>query len=186
MKDVSLGQLMRFGLAGGIFVGLLLFGFSEPRSALTGEPSSVVVGLAFAVSLLSGTVIYSLHRAMLFPQIRRALFRFVQEERSALEVDMERWSLSIELGEGRSMQSRLVVWADQIHFLYCAAWGTLLALLVGRVVGWSLAFEPVIALGFAAAVLVTTLVSNYQYQLYEVRVMKADRERLAQLTSAST
>ena len=183
MKDLSLGQLMRFALAGGIYLGALLVGFVEPRAELHAQTSGLIVGVATAVALLFGSILYSVHRALLLPVIRKVLMSKAGEKIDPIEFDLRRWSLSLDLGP-QSLQTKLGLWADQIHFLYCAAWASLLAVVTGWLFGWTASSQTWLVLVAAALLLAVAVHYNWKYQEYELAAIEADEGRRAQLTSA--
>ena len=139
MKTLGLQELLRYATSGGIGLAVLVLAFPEVKSSIgpmeTGQETTLVVGLV----LLIGTLIYNLHRALIYPIIFRIVglislprhfsWRLLnpwQPSDVELKVDRWRWENSDE------RRRRWDEWGAQTHSLYCAAWAILAALLLGR------------------------------------------------------
>jgi hypothetical protein len=144
------------------------------------------VTLVLGAILVFGSLVYNIHRALLFPPFFRAIGlitifpkipdgnRFIQFchfwwwwRPSKAEIDLDRWRWK-RLAKHRD---RWDVWAAHAHFLYCAAWATLLAFIVGLCKwGWPGCRAWLILA--AVFLLIAGMVNNYRL-LYS---MNAERE----------
>lgn len=153
MKDLTLDELLRYVFAGGIALLTLYFshrGAFENRGSGNAFFDTSVLG---AVALIVGSLIYSLHRALLYPLVYRVLTWLLyvrkkkRSERHGLKccpytptelefnLDIEGWKRN---QNEKSMQKNLNSWATQVHFLFCSTW----AVVVGLFVGWIAMGKP--------------------------------------------
>jgi hypothetical protein len=156
MQQLRLDELLRYCLSGGI--GLVVFaasfrGVLDKLANLTGNRPELITtqgAAVLGVSLLTGALVYSLHRALIYPLVYRAwtlilcwrIYRFHSSYllplfASPLEVslDLLRWKRRKDSHYFAAGQSE---WGAQVHFLYCSTWAIVAALVVGRALG----FEP--------------------------------------------
>jgi hypothetical protein len=139
MKELGLQDLLRYALSGGIGLAVLLLTYPAATSSIKDMEASKETTLILGSVLLIGTLIYNLHRALLFPVLFRivglitlhgtftwALFIPWWPSDRELRVDRWRWD---HLNE---KSRRWDEWGAQTHFLYCAAWAVLAALLLGK------------------------------------------------------
>jgi hypothetical protein len=148
MKDLGLLELLRYALSGGIGVAVLLL--THPLAACSVRQMDVTkeTTLALGSVLLIGTLIYNVHRAVVYPIFLRIIGFFVprwnfdwknwkgwsiwrnwnpwKPSNSELEVDRWRWS-----DDPEKRPRRWDEWGAQTHSLYCAAWAIWLALKIG-------------------------------------------------------
>jgi hypothetical protein len=186
MKDLNLDQLLRYGFAGVMFLFALAAAFEQPWALLTAQDFSAAFAVAAsAVTLTIGCVIYALHRAVLYLPFYRIFRAAAGRHESPVQLDIQRWR---HLAADGTLQSRLGEWAAQLHFLYCVAWATIAALLLGHAAAWrtsvlygSMWFISVGALGAAAF-------HHYRYQCWEREVFRADADALrkAHIDSANS
>jgi hypothetical protein len=134
MKDLDLLQLLRYGFAGGIFLAALLLVHWSPEQV---DPdryfSAPLVAAAAFMSLAAGSTIYSLHRAVPYPILNWIVLKATHGATSAMELDIRRWTYLED--KKQTLLPRLVDWAAQVHFLYCASWALVLAVWTGRLIG---------------------------------------------------
>jgi hypothetical protein len=144
MKELGFQDLLRNALSACVGIGAFLFmypcGACLLGSMVGSGESAGRVTLILGSILTIGTLIYTIHRALAYPVVFRVIglvaikyrnhpwwiwwpFQPTAEE---LEVDRWRWQL------GRDQIDRWDRWGAMTHFLYCAAWATLLARCVGR------------------------------------------------------
>jgi hypothetical protein len=142
MKALGLQELLRYALAGGIGLAVLLLTYPAVSRSIGGMEAAKETTLVLGLVLLVGTMIYNLHRALLYPVLIRLVgltslpwkssWRLMnpwQPSDAELEVDRWRWNLSNEV------RTRWDEWGAQTHSLYCAAWAIFAALLLGNYMG---------------------------------------------------
>ena len=79
--------------------------------------ASAVLGIV----LLTGSVIYTVHRSILYPLFYKFLVLVVYRENkiNTVTLDCKRWE---RYKDPTSLQGNFKEWASQIHFLYCSFW----------------------------------------------------------------
>ena len=139
MEKLKLQELLRYAFSGALFylaLGLVYLCKEEL------SPINVSAGyatLAIGLVLLSGSLLYAMHRALTYPFIFfpgallvLSLFRLYQfewrilipflESNAELEVDRCRLRLRHEPGKkGEALHAMLDEWSAQVHFLYCSS-----------------------------------------------------------------
>jgi hypothetical protein len=177
MKELGLQELLRYALSGG--VGIAALRIIYPQSACLLSRAGGEVTLLLGAILVGGSLIYNLHRSVLFPPIFRWIGRKTLLPNQSLhvgcwwkpsrdEIALDRWRWKLADREG----SRWGEWGAQTHFLYCAAWATLLALIVGLFKwGWP-GCRGIWGILAAISLLCVGFVNNYRL-LYS---MNAERE----------
>jgi hypothetical protein len=144
VKELKLEELLRYAFAGG--VGLLALPIVFP-STISGDHKDIAdAAFIFGLALLFGSLLYGLHRSLVYPLIHRgllfvmsvffSLFRFEWEmwvpyrpTNVELALDYWRWRA---ISEKDFSQPQLAEWGAQVHFLYCSAWAVLTTLYVGK------------------------------------------------------
>jgi len=133
-KEVTLDELLRYVFAGGI--ALLTLYVSHPSAFESRRSGSALfdTSVLAAVALIVGSLIYSLHRALLYPLVYRVLvwILYARKQNASkghslkcypykleLKLDIERWRRS---QNEKSLQKNLNSWATQVHFLFCSTW----------------------------------------------------------------
>ncbi len=197
MPALSFGKYLRFALSGAVFfaaVALLADDAGrEPRFARVYEVSNLGdATLLVGACLLVGTIVYALHRALLYVVVLRVLqlvlaVLCITKWRSVLLCPFRPTPFEHRLRRGlwRAAEKdpfthkQVTGWGDQVHLLYCAAWAILLALYVVPKRAW----RPHTDLRHDAWVLAVVLaafgaVANLRL-LYaimdEVRTMRAEK-----------
>lgn len=147
---LRLDDLLRYALSGGAGLGTLWLTYPDLVPSAQQGPGfalTTVVGFTF----IAGSIIYSLHRAMVYPVFYRLALRS-RLERVAnwkafvcswkvrdfeilavwktldAEMELDRWRWK---NKEHFASTRLSEWGAQVHLLYCAAWAILAALFVG-------------------------------------------------------
>jgi len=146
VEKLKLQELLRYAFSGALFyLALGLVYLSKEEQC----PISVSVGyatLAIGLVLLSGSLLYTMHRALTYPFIFfpgtllvlslfgkyqfewKILIPFL-ESSAELEVDRCRLRLRHELGQkGEALHAVLDEWSAQVHLLYCSSMAVGLAL----------------------------------------------------------
>jgi hypothetical protein len=182
MKELGLQNLLRYAFAGGIAVASFLLMYPNlicPTALCSfhidgAEGVTLILGLV----LIAGTVIYNVHRALVFPIFYRitglltlpyacalSLLNPWRPAERELEVDNWRWS------HDKNARRRWDEWGAQTHFLYCAAWAIPAAWLAGKfLISTSCRAEHGLFFLFLFAVtLLAGWVNNYRL-LYTINV----------------
>ena len=149
MKELGFQELLRYALSGGVGLASLLLMYPNVACLIGPIDSAGEVTLILGATLLLGTLVYNIHRALLFPPFFRAIGlitisqtdskwkRFIEfcqfwlwwrPSKAEIDYDSWRWELP------DKHRDRWVSWAAHPHFLYCAAWATWAAFLFGRCV----------------------------------------------------
>ncbi len=139
MKELGLQELLRYALSGGIGIAVLLLIYPAAACSIKNMEAAKETTLILGSVLLIGTLIYNIHRALLFPVLFRivGLFTLPWTFTGALlipwlpsdhELRVDRWRWEHLNGKSRRWDE----WGAQTHFLYCAAWAVLAALLLGK------------------------------------------------------
>lgn len=149
MKELGLQELLRYALSGGVGLASLLLMYPNIAHLIGHIDGAGEVTLILGAILVFGTLVYNIHRVFLFPIFFRAIglitisgtdsgwkrftqfcqfWRWWRPSRAEIAVDRWRWGLA------DALRHRLDEWAAQTHFLYCAAWTTCAAFLLGHCV----------------------------------------------------
>jgi len=143
--QLKLEELLRYSFAGAIGLFALVLCFGGLAALATTEPEITQASILDGVALALGALIYTAHRAVVYPLIYRlilvvlglcSVYRFdkfllVPFVPRPLEVrlDFLRWKRA---KDENYAQPRLAEWGAQVHFLYCSSWAVLLALEFGK------------------------------------------------------
>ena len=142
MKELGLQDLLRYVLAGGIGIASLLRMYPGAAFSVRNLDAAKEVEIVVGASLVLGSVIYNVHRALVYPVFYRiiglvtlpctnlTLWLLLPWRPSQDEIEADRWRRELK-EEARQHWSE---WGAQTHFLYCAAWAILLVLVFGRYV----------------------------------------------------
>jgi hypothetical protein len=151
MKELSLRDVLRYGVAGGIILLTLALieGYSNVRMlpVATLGGATALLGLA----LVLGAVLYSAHRAAIFPFILRAQLRFSNGARELLGCSVQIWTIvseeemrfdELRWKEPEALKPNFSEWGDQMHLLYTSGEGIALGLLVELIAPNGLTLRP--------------------------------------------
>ncbi len=146
MKELKLDELSRYGFAGGLFIVVLLISHPEwnifaDKATGLGETASLLGG-----SLLAGSLIYALHRAIAYRIMITIAFCLVDLfypggfdwtllkpiAPSRTELRLDHWHLRMRQTNDQ-MEPYSAGWGAQVHLLYCSAWAILLGKLIAVV-----------------------------------------------------
>jgi hypothetical protein len=144
MKELRLEDVFRYALSGGIGFVVLLLTYPKAVCSMSylaaslGKPEGALgVTLMLGVVLLTGTVIYNVHRAATYPIFLRLLGRHLLGaprepfwnpwKPSKFELDLDYWRS----GLCDTQRHRWDEWGAQTHSLYCGAWAIFAALTLG-------------------------------------------------------
>ena len=126
MMDMSLGELLRYGLAGGNLAALFYLRYRPELPSVDGiETSAMVLG----ASLLVGAIVYSVHRALPYPFVMFPIALRIAGYRSSLR-EFEK-TRDAAMDKNTRVQRHASEWGAQVHFLYSLCWSTLLVPLIG-------------------------------------------------------
>ena len=178
IAPLDLNQLMRYGFAGGNFVLLFCVSFPDAVSnrlkyigAIGGASGVLTTAALLAATLLIGSVVYVVHRALPFQLATKILAILTRDGTNVVDLDIDRWKNT---KEKKSLQRDMKEWAAQVHFLYCLTWSTALVLLVGW---WgsltSSRWQPICWWLFHLY-LFSAIVHHCRYHVWERRVFDED------------
>jgi hypothetical protein len=185
MPNLNLNELLRSGFAGAVFMLVAMGAFDNPRTFFSEENSAPLVlgALTTALGLTIGVVIYAIHRAVPYPLLYFVMKTLTNRKHSMLDLDVMRWKHSMNKD---ALQHKLQDWAAQVHFLYCLAWASVVALILGNALGWKVLPAYGAAVWLFGVFGICALWHHYRYQLWERRVFEEDAAsalRLAAQTS---
>lgn len=173
--ELDLNDLLRYGFAGAVFILVTFFAFLNPRQLFMNNncASGALTAASTAVALTIGCVIYSLHRAGPYPLFYLVVKIIARRKKLMVDLDIQRWK---NLSKEKAIQPRLNDWCAQIHFLYCIAWASLLALLMGTTLEWQKTEAYCVFWKLFVLFLVFGFIHHLRGQLWERRVMEEDNK----------
>ena len=171
MEKLNINELMRYGFAGGIALLVQVVAFWDPLRILAELPKTFFgTTIIFGIILLLGSLIYALHRAVLYNLFYLLLVRWKWGKgTSSRTLDFQRWE---RYRDDSSLQHNFREWASQIHYLYCASWAVGGSLLVGGLAGWTSTRHWLAPWILAAGLFVVSLVHHIRYTSYERELPK--------------
>ncbi len=177
MQNLNLNDLLRYGLAGAIFLVFLVAAFDEPQAILKSSDSNGVVaagliGIAFTI----GSLVYATHRAVPYPAFYWLFAKLNKRPESTMQMDIKRWR---NLSKKDSLQQRMGDWAAQVHFLYCIAWAGSTALLLGRYACWAHTNLWNSVASVTGLMFVCALLHHCRYQRWEKQIFVEDESSKA-------
>jgi uncharacterized membrane protein YgdD (TMEM256/DUF423 family) len=146
LQQLRLEELLRYAFSGAL--GMIAVFLTHPTLQVFSSSRSIAEAtLVIGLVLLAGSLIYTLHRAVVYPILYRTAllilaacraFPFSWEllvpyRQARIELEMDLWRLKLRREED-AMHGQLAEWGAQVHFLYCSALAILLALYLSRFV----------------------------------------------------
>jgi hypothetical protein len=147
MENLSLNiqDYIRFAFSGGWFL-LSTIILNYKNINIPQDIGSISFGISILLfCMLIGTLIYSIHRSILFPnlyKVMQILFsiekKIVFDNKSILpffpsnqekQFDIRRWKSR---KNENSNIGKLTEWSSQIHFLYCTTWSLFISLKISK------------------------------------------------------
>jgi len=184
---LNYNEYLKYTFAGGI--GVLIYIYLNPE--LIERNSSIKDSLVIIlISLLFGSFIYSVHRAILYPiclKINYIILRlskkvkpknnwknFIFSQDYVKTQDFRRWK---ERQNSKSFSNNLVDWHSQIHFLYCSVWAITFSIILSSKIApdhlnlknW---FIP------TAILLLIAFRNHYRSMLYDIDIEENDEKYL--------
>ncbi len=173
MDKLNLNELLRYGFAGALFLISLVSSFKEAQEIISKLPSDFFgATTVLGVVLVGGSLLYAVHRAVLYPIIYQlqsmVVYRNKYVDTQKLDA-LRNWMLldgsvskiqnlfSIGLGNGGS----------QVHFLYCSLWAITLSLTLGAILEWSPTDIKILSLILLPIIGVSALISHYRFLRFE-------------------
>jgi hypothetical protein len=143
LKDLNLEELLRYGFSGGLLLVVLLLMHPSWRDDLAKANGIGGTAILMGVSLLAGSLIYALHRALAYRLLFTLVILFLILIRkhkwnhtiilplcpSETELRIDRWRLRLKATKD-FMDPFTAEWGAQVHLLYCSAWAILLGKLL--------------------------------------------------------
>jgi hypothetical protein len=148
MKELGLQELLRYALSGGVGIASLLLMYPNLAHLIGHIHNAGEVTLVLGAVLGLGTLVYNIHRALLYPPFFRwlGLITISQDSRwerfiqfcqfwwwwrpSKDEIEFDRWRLELPDKD----REHWAEWGAHVHSLYCAAWATAASFWLGRYV----------------------------------------------------
>lgn len=197
MEKLKLNELLRYAFSGGVALLTLVFIYPSAFCFFKSNDKVVDITLLSVLALIVGSLIYSLHRAVIYPIFYRIiliilctpLFKKYKFEgkmlipwiptRLELRLDIERWQRR---RKEKSLQAELTEWGSQIHFLYTTSWAIFVAIIIGKYLPEetvmninNIAYQ--IILGANCLILLpSTIITHFRSQLYTEEVAKKEKE----------
>jgi hypothetical protein len=167
MKDLSLRDILRYFIAGGVFFAILSILHNYPSLPNLKPEGLGDFSFLLGASALVGSIIYSVHRGVIYPfffkwqigsnkfkqcsSARQGSAQFSPARRGFASIETEvMWSKARWMDTERSNRvSGLTEWANQIHLLYTVGEATVLAIVVelllrGCLAGGCTQWDPVV------------------------------------------
>lgn len=131
--NLNLDQLLRYYFAGAI--GVIAWCFLSSKLELCRIENYSFMFLI--LPLLIGSIVYSVHRALIYPILYLILFLlirlFIKDKGDIQDAvckrDFRRWE---QKKNPNSYQHDLMEWASQVHFIYCSSWAVLCSLIISH------------------------------------------------------
>lgn len=179
--NLNLNELFRFFFAGAL--GILWFGFTTWDYSTAYGLEIKDLGTAFLVALISGSVIYSIHRSLIYPILYKltlitlCIFRMARWDwlllipyyPSKLEKDRDfaRWKFN---QNDKSIIKNLKEWGSQIHFLYCSSWAIILSTWMAKYCNWISESNHSISRIAIIVLLTASVIHHIRYMIYESNI----------------
>lgn len=178
MKDFNLSEYIRYIIVG--LASVLIYYY------LSIDQSSVFKGFEIlAIALVIGFIVYSFHRAVLYPLInsiilsllhliyyknkkgKRLYIQLPWPNKNCIEYDRLRWKC-IESG---CEIKYLKEWGNQIHFLYCVSWIMLFYQIADKYCILNTYRVPRYWHWITLIVLVAAIIHQIRCQIYEMSIL---------------
>lgn len=175
MERLSLDELLRHTFAGAVLLVTTILAYPGVTSLVpSGIDPTALVAVGAGAVLLLGSLIYVLHRALVYPIVYwlgvKLFWR--RTPRSPMELDLERFARR---NDEKSLQKHLGEWASQVHFLYCITWAAVLGLIAGLVLQQeSRPSARQFLIGFALVTAVASLVHHARLLVYDREVARRE------------
>lgn len=189
LENLSFAQLLRYFFCGVVFLAAFRYSRHPDPAQAIALPPEIPGGLLLVLTGLSGSVIYILYRAILYPALARgvlwAAMGFPRRGHlgylnvyKPLESEMTRDEARWKRRESKSgVQTELDNWGSEVHFLY----GVSLATAVGSILGCF--FFPLyggqasfswLLFDFIALTFCGGLLTHYRLRVLEERQLRND------------
>jgi hypothetical protein len=196
MKELGLQELLRYALSGGVGIASLLLMYPNLACLVGHVNGAADTTLILGAILVFGTMIYNIHRGLLFPPIFRCIGLKTLYKTKTLhktkpnygcpfkpskrEIEVDRWRWERKEEDRRRWDN----WGAQTHFLYCAAWAIFVAFWIGLIEERHLpCWRPWLICGLLFCIsLIAGCVNNYRL-LYSINAeMQREKEDYIALT----
>lgn len=167
MERFSLDELLRHTFAGAVLLITTILAYDVTSLVPDRVDPTVFVAVGAGTVLLLGSIIYVLHRALVYPVLYWCVVRISRRgsSPSLMALDFQRFARR---SDEESLQKHLGEWASQVHFLYCISWAVFLGLLVGLVLRQeSRPGARLFLIGFAVFAAVLGFFHHSRLQAYE-------------------
>ena len=170
MDKLNINELLRYGFSGAVLFFGSLLSFKQAVLLIKVLPSNFFgISVVFGIVLVIGSIIYGIHRAILYTVLYKicCIFVYGKKQADTVNLDVQRWE---RYNNPKSLQNNLREWASQIHFLYCSTWAIVLAQLIGHCNKWNKTnlYQPIWFVGIVLGV--SALIHHLRYLKYEYRL----------------
>jgi hypothetical protein len=184
MDKFSLDELLRYFLAGGLSFATMLLAYEFNQGPELAESSIAITSVAV---VLLGSLIYVLHRAIIYPLLYRYLgWPFRRQwprcwawlpylcDQNDVEIDKERWSRR---NHPQSVRGNLAEWGSQVHYLYCATWAVTIGLVAGEQFATAVRSKAQIAFWWLAGILLAAaIIHHLRFLYFDSRVSALEKQ----------
>jgi len=119
MPDMTLNEILRYGLSGALGVFVLFVGFNNTLVWFQSEDGAIAPDLlAAALPFALGALGYAIHRAVIYVPLYFIAARIAGRKDKLSDLDLVRWD---NIDKPGNHQTKLNEWAAQIHFLYVSS-----------------------------------------------------------------
>jgi hypothetical protein len=182
--QLNYNEYLRYTFSGGI--GVISYLYLNPNCFDNLFDSAGIKDSLFLIllSLVLGSLVYAIHRAILFPICSKVVllilsaYRHVNFDKgllwpftsSKLEIEMSfrRWH---QRDNPKSFSKNLLDWSAQIHFLYCSVW----VLLVAKVLSPNTENTTITFFTIGCLFLIT-IINHYSSFLFDIKLEDKDKE----------
>lgn len=139
IKSLDLNEWLRYFVCGAVFLATAyVAGGGECCSATVCRwMESRPAGALIAATAVIGAILYTIHRALVYPSIDAAVRDWAGMKRDPVEEDLTRWEMRGSTADGsnpgKAHSNGLLHWAAQIHLLYASGLAVLSGALYGRI-----------------------------------------------------
>ncbi len=187
LEKFNTNEFLRYLNIGVFFVSINFFFIQEniltSKLNIIGKESfaTILIGL----SLISGTTIYILYRAVIYSALINPFITFITQKKrikaisestktsdAIFKMDIVRWKIKDE-----NIHKRLDEWASQIHFLYSLSICCLIVFLYSKI-HQQYYNDTTSLIYWWLTILLITVYHHVRYKLFEIEIIKSNIETI--------
>jgi hypothetical protein len=183
--QLNYNEYLRYAFSGGI--GVCAYLFLNPTLFDSLFKSEGIKDSLFLIliSLVIGSFVYAIHRAILYPICLKINFLILSlfghlkfdkgflnpftVSKTEIEMDFRRW---FEREKPKSFSKNLLDWFAQIHFLYCSTWVLLTTILLKN----EITQNYILNKWSISIVMLISLISHYRSLKYDLKIEEMDKK----------